>query len=36
MDGAIVAAMVTRQPAMADHAAAAAGAILDAALPKAA
>ncbi|MFN4276005.1 MAG: TetR/AcrR family transcriptional regulator [Ferrovibrio sp.] len=36
MDGAIVAAMVTRQPAMADHAATAAGAILDAALPKAA
>ena len=33
MDGAIVAAMVTRQPGMADHAAQAAAAILDAALP---
>ncbi|WP_370156588.1 TetR/AcrR family transcriptional regulator [Ferrovibrio sp.] len=33
MDGAIVAAMVTRQPEMADHAAKAAAAILDAALP---
>ena len=36
IDGAIVAVMVTRQPALADVAAQACGAVLDAALPKAA